>query len=156
VGLASGDADARGRDRPTPSGLPVPRWVSLKHGKVNARSGPGRDYPAAWTYTAKGLPLQVIAETREWRKVCDPEGAVGWVHRNGLGGDLMVFRQKPGPLPLLSRPGSDGKVKAYLSPRAVASLDKCAKGWCRIRVDRVQGWAPARELWGVGDAPRCR
>src|SRR6185437_5073069 len=57
-------------ERQTPSGMPVPRYVSLKFDKVNARSGPGDDHRLLFVYRVRGLPLQVIAETSEWRRVC--------------------------------------------------------------------------------------
>ncbi|MBS0294926.1 MAG: hypothetical protein JSR45_01355 [Proteobacteria bacterium] len=151
----AGTAFARD-DRPTPSGLPVPRWVSLKFGAVNARKGPGDDYPTVWTYDARRLPVQVVAETKEWRKICDPDGQSAWVHRRTTDGARTVFRAAATPLPLLARPEAKAPVRAYLSPRAVAELDKCDKGWCRIHVENVRAWAPERELWGTGDAPRCR
>ena len=75
-------ASARMPDgRPTPTGLEVPRWVTLKSSQVRARRGPGLDYQILWEYRAAGLPVQVIAETREWRKICDPDGSVAWIHR---------------------------------------------------------------------------
>ena len=67
-------APAIAAPRQTPSGLPVPRYVTLKFDQVNARAGPGDDYPARWVYRVPDLPVQVVAETADWRKVCDPEG----------------------------------------------------------------------------------
>ena len=154
--LVSGAADAQTRERPTPSGLPVPRWVSLKYKEVNARQGPGDDYPALWTYRAKGLPVQVVAETREWRKICDPEGGAAWVQRRLVDGVRTVFRTDPRPLPLLSQPKPQARVKAYLAGRAIASFDRCENGWCRVKADGVKGWAPAGQLWGVSETARCR
>lgn len=154
--VAVGAADAQTRDRPTPSGLPVPRWVSLKYNEINARQGPGDDYPAVWTYRAKGLPVQVVAETREWRKVCDPEGGSAWVKRRMVDGVRTVFREDPQPLALLSQPKPGARVKAYLAGRAIASFDRCDKGWCRVKVAGVSGWAPEPQLWGVGETARCR
>ena len=61
-GCKKGDGQPHGRE--TPSGLPVPRYVSLKFAEVNARGGPGDDYKLLWVYRAKGLPMQVIAETQ--------------------------------------------------------------------------------------------
>ena len=61
--------------------MPVPRYVSLKFDKVNARAGPGDDHKLLFVYRVRGLPLQVIAETSEWRRVCDPEGTLAWVHK---------------------------------------------------------------------------
>ena len=39
------------------SGLQVPRFVSLKTGRVNVRVGPGEDYKIAWVFTRTGLPI---------------------------------------------------------------------------------------------------
>jgi SH3-like domain-containing protein len=153
---AAGAASARDPDKPTPSGFPVPRWVSLKFGQVNARSGPGDDYPTVWTYGAKGLPVQVVEETREWRKICDPDGQSAWVHRRTVDGAHTVFRAKAQALALEDKPDGRAAVRAYLAPHAVADLDKCAGAWCEVKAGGVRGWAPAAELWGVGDAPRCR
>ena len=63
-------------ERVSPSGLPVPRYVSLKFDTVNARSAPGDESRLLWVYHAKGLPVQVVAETPEWRRICDPERAL--------------------------------------------------------------------------------
>ena len=46
------------------SGLPVPRFVSLKFNKANLRAGPGSEYPVLWQYRQVGLPLLVDAARR--------------------------------------------------------------------------------------------
>src|SRR6185312_7878902 len=40
----AGSAEGQTRDRPTPSGLPVPRFVSLKSGEVYLREGPSAEH----------------------------------------------------------------------------------------------------------------
>jgi len=152
----AGAALARDPAKPTPSGFPVPRWVSLKFNQVNARSGPGDDYPTVWVYGSKGLPVQVVEETREWRKVCDPDGQSAWVHRRTIDGARTVFRAKDQDLALASDPKPGARVRAYLGARSVAALDKCEGGWCQVKADGIKGWAPESELWGAGDSPRCR
>lgn len=154
--MAPWPALARPADRPTPSGLPVPRWVSLKFDEVNARAGPGDDHRAVWTFRARGLPLQVVAETAEWRKVCDPEGGSAWVHRRTVDGRRTVFLPAARELPLRSRPRIDATIRARLAPRATATLDRCDKGWCRIKVGDVRGWAPQTALWGTAERAQCR
>ena len=62
-----------------PSGLPVPRFVSLKRKKVNVRKGPSTDHRVKWVYTSKGYPVEIIAESDNWRRVRDAEGTTGWV-----------------------------------------------------------------------------
>jgi len=148
---------AHAAPRQTPSGQPVPRYVSLKFDKVYARAGPGEDHKLVWVYHAKGLPVQVIAENTEWRRICDPEGGVAWIHRRLTSGEAKVMRAKPERLALHKQPRAEAEVIAYLAPRALAELVKdCEDGWCKLKADGVSGWAPAGELWGVSDAIQCK
>lgn len=144
-------------ERPTPSGFPVPRYVSLKFNEVNARSGPGDDHRLLWVYHARDLPVQVVAENTEWRRICDPEHGMAWVHRRTTDGRRTVMRIKPAPLALRGGPRASAPVHAILNARALAALVRCdSKGWCKVRVDGVSGWAPAAELWGTDERPQCR
>lgn len=154
--LLAGAAVAAGQPRQTPSGLPVPRYVSLKFDAVNARAGPSDDHRLLWVFHARGLPVQVVAETGDWRRICDPDGQVSWVHKRTTDGRRMVMRTLPGPAPIRAAPKPNARVTAYLASRALASLDRCQKGWCRIRVAQMVGWTPAQALWGDDDAPQCR
>jgi SH3-like domain-containing protein len=143
-------------ERQTPSGLPVPRYVSLKFDRVNARAGPGDDHKLMWVYRVKGLPVQVVAETSEWRRVCDPEGGLVWVHKRTTDGRRTVMNTGEARVTLLRRPRADARAAAFLNPRALAALDRCEKGWCRVHVDAVTGWARQGDLWGTAPAPQCR
>ena len=143
-------------DRPTPSGLPVPRWVSLKSGQINARVGPGNDYRILWTYRTRGLPVQVIAETRDWRRVCDPRGGMAWINAGTTSGHRTVMRMRPQALPLRAKPDPAAPITAYLAGRSLASLDRCKAGWCKVRVGRASGWIPAAETWGTDERQQCR
>jgi len=142
--------------RVTPSGLPVPRYVTLKFDPVNARAGPGDDHRLLWVFHARGLPVQVVAETDEWRRVCDPDGGLSWVHKRTTDGRRSVMRTQPGPATIRAKPRDGAAVLAYLAPRALAELDRCDKDWCRVRVGRTSGWALAADLWGAAEAPQCR
>ena len=53
------------------SGLPVPRFVSLKADRVNLREGPSKDHRTTWIYERAGLPVEITAEFGMWRKVRD-------------------------------------------------------------------------------------
>jgi len=142
-------------ERQTPSGMPVPRYVSLKFDKVNARAGPGDDHKLLWVYRVRGLPLQVIAETLEWRRVCDPEGATAWVHKRVTDGRRTTMNTTDQPVPLLKRPKPDGRAGAYLNPKALANLDRCSKGWCRVKADHAAGWVREGVLWGTTETRQC-
>ena len=147
---------AHAAPRQTPSGQPVPRYVSLKFGKVYARAGPSEDHKLLWVYQVKGLPVQVVAENSEWRRICDPDGGMAWVHRRLTSGENMVMRKQPTPLALHKKPKAEAAIVAYLNPRSLAALIRCEDGWCRVRADRVTGWAPAAQFWGTSDAVQCK
>ncbi len=149
-------APALATDRPTPSGYPVPRYVTLKFGEVNARAGPGDDHRLLWVYRTKGLPVQVVAETADWRRVCDPEGGKAWVHKRVTDGRRAVLNLEPRRAPLLKKPQAGALTAAYLAPRGMAGLDRCEKGWCRIKTPGAAGWVREGALWGTAVAPQCR
>src|SRR6202023_3782272 len=68
------------------SGLPVPRYVSLKSDRVNLREGPSKDHRTVWVFQRAGLPVEITAEFETWRKVRDSEGSEGWVLHSLLSG----------------------------------------------------------------------
>ena len=139
--------------RPTPSGFPVPRFVSLKHDPAFARGGPGEDYKLLWVYHHKGLPLMVTEETADWRRVRDPEWQQAWVHKRVLDGGRTVMRTEAGDISLRDRPAADSRVTAVLASHAIAVLGNCRGDWCKITADHASGWAPRESLWGAVDPP---
>jgi SH3-like domain-containing protein len=143
-------------DRKTPSGLPVPRYVSLKYSVVNARGGPGDEYKLLWVYHVRDLPLQVVAETEDWRRVCDPDGQIAWVLGRTVAERRTVLVEQAQNLTLRKRPDGAAAASAILVSHALADLDVCKGGWCRVRIGHASGWAPANVLWGVDSAPQCR
>jgi SH3-like domain-containing protein len=138
------------------SGYCVPRYLSLKRGEVMARKGPGTDYPALWIYRAQGLPVQVVAETQDWRRICDADGGAAWVHRSMLDGRRTVIARGAAPTPLRKAPRADAPLAGLLNGRALADLDRCAGAWCKLKVRGLSGWAAAADVWGAAAAPQCR
>jgi len=156
VGTLATEASAADPPRVTPSGLEVPRYVSLKYAKINARNGPDEAHRLLWVYRAKGLPVQVVAETREWRRICDPEGGLAWVHKRVTDGRRTAMRVQPAPLALLASPKDGARISAWLRGRSTANLDKCDKGWCRLKAEGSRGWARESEIWGTAPAAQCK
>ena len=60
LALAASAAFAGGGD--TTSGLPIPRFVSIKTDRVNVRGGPDKDHDVAWIYTRVGWPVEITAK----------------------------------------------------------------------------------------------
>ena len=134
----------------------MPRYVSLKFDKVNARGGPGDDYPLKWVYRVKGLPLQVVAETEEWRRVCDSEGSLSWVHRRTTDARRTVMRTQAQSLTLRAKPDDAAPETATLVGHAIAELQECRGDWCRIAVQHAKGWVRSSEVWGLVTTAQCR
>lgn len=130
------------------SGLPVPRFVSLRSAQINVRVGPGKDYPIEWVYMRANLPVEIIAEFENWRKIKDIEGAEGWVHQSMLTGTRHALVQKT-VQDLRDQPRNDGQVIAQIEPDVMVRVQKCQGDWCRIQIDSHRGWLLKESLWGV-------
>lgn len=136
------------------SGLPLPRFVSLKSDKVNVHQGPSRDHRVSWTFTRAGLPVEITAEFENWRRIRDSEGAEGWVQQGLLSGRrtaLVAPWAKKQFFDMLARanPGSD--IRARLESGVLVSLRSCDGRFCRVitAADGVEGYMRQEQLWGV-------
>ncbi|AVT74498.1 aspartyl-trna synthetase [Rhodopseudomonas palustris] len=142
-----------GKESPlSASGLPVPRYVSLKSDHVNVRVGPTKDNDVAWVYTRAGLPVEVTAEFENWRRVRDSEGAEGWVYHSLLSGRrtaVVTMKDKDGLAPLYESASSGSAVVARLQAGVVAQVKRCDMKWCRIVGSGFDGWIEKLQLWGV-------
>jgi SH3-like domain-containing protein len=140
-----------------PSGLPLPRFVSLKAKRVNLRIGPGRDYAVAWLYTRSGVPMEVIQEYDNWRRVRDAEGTEGWVYQSLLSGDrtAMTAPWKKGEAARMS--SSTCIAKPAATPMSLhgssqawsSSVKACDGDWCEAEADGTSGWMVQSEIWGA-------
>ncbi len=139
------------------TGLPLPRFVSLKAGEVNVRVGPSRSHPVLWVYQRKGMPVEVIAEFEHWRRVRDAEGDIGWIFHSLLDGrrKALVLPTRGGePLALYALPSDTSEVVAAAEPGVVAKLEACLEDWCQISAGGYSGWTAKDTLWGIYPAER--
>ena len=136
----------------TTSGLPVPRYVSLKSDHVNVRAGPTKDNDVAWVYTRSGLPVEITAEFENWRRVRDSEGAEGWVYHSLLSGRrtaVITMKTKDELAQLYESADRTSEVTARLQAGVVAQVKRCVAGWCRVTGNGFEGWIEQQRLWGV-------
>lgn len=143
-----------------PSGLQVPRFVSLKADRVNVRKGPSKEHGVDWVFRRAGLPVEVIAEFELWRRVRDSEGSDGWVYHSLLSGRRTVLvlpwagHGKDSPsgnsqVPIYERRSSTSSIAVNVQSGVLADVIKCNGQWCRITLDRFSGWIEQDKLWGV-------
>ena len=136
------------------SGLPVPRYSSLRYDKVNGRAGPSRDYPVQWTYERQGLPVVVVRESQDWWKIRDPMGDEVWVNKA-----LVVARRtaiSTGDGAIRRSPDTKSGIVVRYAAGAVMSLGDCRAGWCSVEAEGRKGFARQDQLWGADALPETQ
>jgi SH3-like domain-containing protein len=136
----------------TASGLPVPRYVSLKSDHVNLREGPSKEHRTLWIYERAGLPVEITAEFETWRKIRDSEGTEGWVLHSLLSGRrtaLVIPWKKDTFLPLHASASDTASVAANLQSGVIVNVKRCDGTWCRVFGDNFDGYIQQTSLWGV-------
>ena len=145
VALAAAPAHAA-EQAGTASGLPVPRFVSLKSDKVNVRAGPTKDHDVAWVYSRAGAAGRGHGRIRELaphprlgrrRGLGLPLAAVGPAHRAGL-----AAAEGQGRAARAARQARRGEPPSWRScrPACSASVKRCQDGWCRVIGEGFDGW----------------
>jgi SH3-like domain-containing protein len=134
------------------SGLPVPRFVSLKPDRVNVRGGPTRDHEVTFVYTRAGLPVEITAESDNWRRIRDWEGSEGWVYHSLLSGRrtaVVTPKDKKALVQLYDNADGNSPVVAQMQAGVLAAVKRCTGTWCRIAGQGFDGWVVQEQLWGV-------
>ena len=132
------------------TGLPLPRFVSLRANEVNLRTGPGVQYPVDWVYLRRKLPVEIIAEYGTWRKVRDWQGTQGWVHQSMLSG-LRTFIVTGSTRTIRRKSDAGSDAVATLEAGVIGNLVSCPNldGWCRVEAAGNKGWLRRVDFWGV-------
>lgn len=156
LALLGAGAAAQAQDmQPGPvTGLPVPRYVSLKSDRVNLREGPSKEHRTRWVFQRAGLPVEIIAEFETWRRVRDADGAEGWVLHSLLSGRRTALvapwsKAKDETFMLRTEANEGSAVVAQLRPGVIANIEICANAWCRVEIGKVEGFIRQERLWGV-------
>lgn len=136
------------------TGLPIPRYVSLKSDRVNLREGPSKDHRTSWVFQRAGLPVEITAEFETWRRVRDADGSEGWVLHSLLSGRRTALvapwsKVKDEVFTLHASADAGSAVTARLQPGVIVNVVNCANSWCRVGVAKMNGYIKQERLWGV-------
>lgn len=142
------------------SGLQIPRFVSLKSNRVNVRKGPSTDHAVAWVFSRIGLPVEVTAESGNWRRIRDSDSSEGWVFHSLLSGRrtalVLPWAEDGKTVSLFKDQSPSSGLVAHLKPGVLASVVKCDGRWCQISMDEYAGWIEQEKLWGVYGGEKVR
>jgi len=142
---AAADSDPR---RGPVTGFAMPRFVSMKADKGNARRGPSRDHRIDWVFQRRGMPMMIVAEHGHWRRVVDRDGMGGWMYHTLLSG-VRTAIVEVGMTPLRQRPDAAGPIRAHAEAGVIGRVRECRPDWCLIEAGGYRGWVEVGALWGV-------
>ncbi len=133
---------------PGRTGLPLPRFVTLRAAEVNMRTGPGIRYPIDWVYKRRGLPVEIVDEFETWRRIRDWQGTEGWVHQSMLQGRRGILIT--GKLRILRLEAeADSAGVAQVEAGVVGRLKRCRGDWCLVEFTGFEGWLRREEFYGL-------
>lgn len=132
----------------TETNLPIPRYVSLRGGEVNVRRGPGLEYRIDWVFQRRGLPVRIIDEYGNWRRIADSDNAGGWVYHALLTSKRMALVTAP-DVSFRTEPAESAALTARAEQGVVAHLLQCLTDWCQVEANGTEGWVRKEAIWGV-------
>jgi len=121
-------------------------FLMLKNDKVNVRYGPSFDYPIKFIYKKNKLPLQIIDQKENFRKILDHKKNSGWIHISQLrkSKSLIATSKKI----LFKKPTKFSKPIAKIEKGRLLIVRKCIKSWCNIETEEFSGWIDKNNIWG--------
>jgi SH3-like domain-containing protein len=124
------------------------KYLSLRNDKVNVRIGPSPTSPVKWVYEKKNLPVLIVDEYYNWRKIKDFENDSGWVHVSQLSKKRSVLFTEDNIL-IFNKPTIYSRPIVRVDKLEVASIAKCYLDWCKVKNNLFSGWAKKNSLWGL-------
>lgn len=134
------------------TGLPLPRFVSIKSDLANVRIGPGTGYPVKFTIVRRGLPVEITAEFENWRRIRDWNGDEGWIIRGLLTGRrtaLVNPWSEAQPVTLHAAAEEGSSVTAIVHPKVLVRIEECDGEWCEVTARGNDGYLRQTSLWGA-------
>ena len=146
------NAAARGRAAANAAAHAPLRQPEIRQGQ--RAQGPSTDQAIVWVFQRAGLPVEVIAESENWRRVRDSEGADGWVFHSLLSGrrtalvapwtkgeenvPLYSIENRRAPAPSPSLQAERARQRSLLRRRVV-----------QLSIEDYSGYVQQDKLWGV-------
>jgi len=132
------------------TGLPIPRFVSIRADRANLRVGPGSEYPVLWRLLRAGMPTQIVDEEGQWREVVLHDGERGWLFAPLLSGARTLYVTLD-RAPIREAPDPRADIAALAAESVVLRAQQCRPEWFEVRKGDIQGWLCRSVVWGVAE-----
>ena len=131
------------------TGFELPRYASLKLNESNLRVGPSTNYPILIKYIKKDIPVKIIDEYKDWRKIIDSQSNTGWLHKRLIKGERYGIIELYNKEKVFVYNVVGGKVIGEIYNGSVIFLSRCKINWCLIHKNKNKGWVKKEYIWGV-------
>ena len=131
------------------TGLEIPRFVSIKSDETNLRIGPSKNYPIKIKYIVEKLPVMIVDEYDDWRKIIDFKNNSGWIHKNLITGERYGIIINEDKIGIDIYNSISGKIIGKIFSNNIVFLKKCKIDWCLIEINNKTGWIKKKYIWGV-------
>ncbi len=122
-------------------------FLTLRNEKVNLRQGPSFEYPIKLFYKKKFLPVLVQDSYENFRKIRDHENNTGWIHISQLSKKKAAIVIDDNQL-IFNKPSIYSKPAVILERGRLCKIKKCKNDWCKVEVEKFNGWIKKNSLWG--------
>ena len=113
------------------------------------RVGPGSEYPIKWIYTQKNMPLRLLDNFDNWRKVSDIDNEEGWIHIGSLSKtQFAITKQKTNGYCNSQK----DDICFTLDPMVILKLIRCKEEICKLSINnktKKKIWVNKQDLWGI-------
>ena len=121
-------------------------FLMLKNSKVNVRYGPSFNYPIKFIYKKRFLPVEIIDNKENFRRIIDHKKNSGWIHISQLQKVKSVITLND--INIFKKPSKFSKPVVKAKTGRLLLIKKCEKSWCKIETGKYSGWVEVRNLWG--------
>ncbi len=123
--------------------------ISLGSHIVNARIGPGEEYPVVYVYKRKYLPVKVITKYNDWYRIQDHESSKSWVHKRLLSKRKSIFVLKNYSVLYKSPKNSSVKIARLEKGVVGIVINNTNKDFVKIQINGLKGWVRRADVCGV-------
>ena len=122
-------------------------FLTLKYNRVKVRQGPSFEYPVKFIYKKKYLPIKIINNKDNFRKITDLKNNNGWIHVSQLSKKKSAINIHNLSI-IFKKPNIYSQPMAKLEKGKMVIVKKCKEDWCKIITNDYKGWIFKNYLWG--------